>query len=84
MLTLKSNDLCIQSQLHLVFLGKGPEEVASESVLIHAAEIHWQTDWPWRPQPEPAELKCMKAPHAPAAWAMGLSSSPFVATLTPV
>lgn len=23
-------------------------------------------NWPWRPQPEPAELKCMKAPPARA------------------
>lgn len=45
---------------HLAFLGKEPEEVASESVLVCAAETYWQTDWPWRPQPEPAELKCMK------------------------
>lgn len=27
-------------------------------------------NWPWRPQPEPAELKCVKAPPA---WAMGIT-----------
>lgn len=84
MLTLKSKDPCIKSQLHLVFLGKEPEEVALESVLVHAAVMHWQADWPWRPQSELAELKCMKSPQAPPELAMGLSSSPCVATLTPV
>lgn len=72
MLTLKSKDPCIKSQLHLVFLGRSLRKWhPSESVPVRAAETRWQTDWPWRPQPEPAELKCTKAPPAPPAWAMG-------------
>lgn len=57
-LTLKSKDPCIKSQLHLVFLGRSLRKWhPPESVPVHAAETCWQTDWPWRPQPEPAELK---------------------------
>lgn len=71
-LTLKSKDPCIKSQLHLVFLGRSLRKWHPlESVPVRAAETRWQTDWPRRPQPEPAELKCMKAPPAPPAWAMG-------------
>lgn len=65
-LTLKSKDPCIKSQFHLVFLGKGSRGSGMGECPCTRSTDTLANNWPWRPQPEPAELKCVKAlQHGP-------------------
>lgn len=63
-LTPKSKDPCIKSQFHVAFLGKGSRGNGTGEC-THSRDT-LANNRPWRPQPEPAELKCMKAPPAQA------------------
>lgn len=52
-------------ELHLILeKGSGGSSLGEGSTPVHDAERRWEESWPWGPQPEPTELKCMKTPPA--------------------